>query len=141
MKATKPVPIYRPIPKTPRFVSKNLKKLMGEVCELDGYECRNPFCESWRMDSGKHGVLKKLSAVVLDPPHHIVFKSQGGDDTAENLVLLCKVCHRFMHHGRDDLHMDRMTGRKCAILMLDVLKLRANFRHKKPLSVLFLKSG
>lgn len=26
-------------------------------------------------------------------PHHVVFKSQGGDDVAANLVGLCRPCH------------------------------------------------
>ena len=32
-------------------------------------------------------------------PHHKVFKSHGGDDTLENLELLCMDCHRRIHHG------------------------------------------
>ena len=33
------------------------------------------------------------------PPHHIVFKSQGGDDRIGNLIVLCFNCHRKMHDG------------------------------------------
>ena len=29
--------------------------------------------------------------------HHIVWLSQGGDDTIENTVALCPNCHRKMH--------------------------------------------
>lgn len=29
--------------------------------------------------------------------HHIVFRSQGGSDEAENLVCLCDTCHRRAH--------------------------------------------
>jgi hypothetical protein len=31
--------------------------------------------------------------------HHIKPKSQGGPDTTENLILLCKSHHAFIHHG------------------------------------------
>ena len=30
--------------------------------------------------------------------HHIVFKSQGGSDEADNLVALCLVCHGKRHN-------------------------------------------
>jgi 5-methylcytosine-specific restriction endonuclease McrA len=29
--------------------------------------------------------------------HHVRFRSQGGDDDPENLVLLCKSCHDARH--------------------------------------------
>ena len=31
--------------------------------------------------------------------HHIRFRSAGGSDTIENLILLCDVCHRDLAHG------------------------------------------
>ena len=31
------------------------------------------------------------------PAHHIVYKSQGGDDSLENLVSLCPTCHAQAH--------------------------------------------
>jgi 5-methylcytosine-specific restriction endonuclease McrA len=33
----------------------------------------------------------------IDPPHHIIFKSQGGDDAPENLITLCRDCHNDAH--------------------------------------------
>jgi len=30
-------------------------------------------------------------------PHHIIFKSQGGEDTEENLEMRCPVCHGKAH--------------------------------------------
>ena len=33
------------------------------------------------------------------PPHHIVFKSQGGGDTMENLEMLCALHHHNIHFG------------------------------------------
>jgi HNH endonuclease len=33
-------------------------------------------------------------------PHHIVFKSQGGDDSLSNLITLCLACHSDIHEGR-----------------------------------------
>lgn len=34
-------------------------------------------------------------------PHHIIFKSHGGGDTMDNLVLLCPTCHNEVHSGRN----------------------------------------
>lgn len=127
-----------PIPKTPRIVAMDLKKLMEKVCELDGNECRNPYCYSWRVNANKRGWFAKMGGVFLDPPHHIILKSQGGDDSVENLILLCNVCHRFMHQGMNHRHMGRMSALKCAVVMLDVLKLKEDFRHEKPLGQLLL---
>jgi len=31
--------------------------------------------------------------------HHIIFRSQGGSNNYENLVLLCNTCHYQIHHG------------------------------------------
>jgi 5-methylcytosine-specific restriction endonuclease McrA len=30
-------------------------------------------------------------------PHHIVFRSQGGHDTTDNLISLCIECHNDAH--------------------------------------------
>jgi 5-methylcytosine-specific restriction endonuclease McrA len=29
--------------------------------------------------------------------HHVVYKNDGGSDTPDNLVLLCKDCHKAIH--------------------------------------------
>lgn len=33
-------------------------------------------------------------------PHHVTFRSQGGDDVADNLLWLCRLCHDDLHAGR-----------------------------------------
>ncbi len=55
----------------------------GEIYERDRFECGNPTCTRTDLT-----------------PHHIVFRSQGGDDRAENLVSLCVWCHLEGVHGR-----------------------------------------
>jgi hypothetical protein len=32
-------------------------------------------------------------------PHHIIYRSRGGSDKLENLVLLCFFHHRLVHEG------------------------------------------
>lgn len=58
------------------------------VLDRDNYKCQNPKCKC----KEKH---PKLHA------HHIIFKSNGGSDEAENLITLCKDCH-------DDLHSEKI---------------------------------
>jgi len=51
----------------------------------------------WRRDYGHCAIC---GVWTLAPPHHITPRSQGGEDTAENLITLCHVCHHEIHHGR-----------------------------------------
>jgi hypothetical protein len=32
-------------------------------------------------------------------PHHVRFRSRGGDDTDENVVAVCTECHLRLIHG------------------------------------------
>jgi hypothetical protein len=32
-------------------------------------------------------------------PHHLTYRSQGGHDTADNLVWVCRECHDDIHRG------------------------------------------
>ena len=43
--------------------------------------------------------------------HHCVFRSQGGKDTSENLIALCRACHELAHfRGKkeDWLHLEHL---------------------------------
>jgi HNH endonuclease len=54
----------------------------GSVYARDRYRCTNPVCSS--------------RAIT---PHHIVFRSHGGDDTDDNVTSLCVACHLEGVHG------------------------------------------
>ena len=60
--------------------------------ERDGYACRN--CD-WdperRREADKYRSLLEL--------HHIDHHAQGGENTTENLITLCNVCHDEVHRG------------------------------------------
>lgn len=53
------------------------------VLVRDQYQCRN---------CGKGGI-NQLHV------HHVVYRSQGGKDTEDNLVTLCQNCHVRVHHN------------------------------------------
>ena len=55
--------------------------LCRQVLDRDGWKCRNPRC-------GFRGNLHC---------HHILFRSEGGDDVSWNLVAVCNECHDKIH--------------------------------------------
>ena len=64
----------------------------------DGYTCQH--CKGRRKDSR------------LDV-HHIVFRSKGGSDEPENLITLCRTCHKMLHDGKID---PKLKGKAKGIL-------------------------
>jgi 5-methylcytosine-specific restriction endonuclease McrA len=55
------------------------RRLCEQVLERDAWRCQ--FC-------GRREYLHV---------HHIHFRSRGGDDVEENLIVLCFSCHRAVH--------------------------------------------
>ncbi len=66
-------------------------------------------CAKWR-DGGKCRVCGKSprtdSSVRLEV-HHIVRRADGGTDTLENVVTLCRECHEAHHRGERKLKLKR----------------------------------
>jgi 5-methylcytosine-specific restriction endonuclease McrA len=63
--------------------TKNIpEKIREEVLARDQYQCV------------RCGSTESLTL------HHILFRGQGGDHSAENLVTLCFWCHRKLHDGK-----------------------------------------
>ena len=73
----------RVLPKQPRLrLDLELyERLREQVLRRDGWRCQN--C----------GTRSNLEV------HHQDFRSQGGDDSQENLITLCFVCHSLAHRG------------------------------------------
>jgi len=60
--------------------------------------------------------------------HHIVLRSQGGDNDKSNGLYLCAVCHHFAHNGvvqsaADRIGIDVCTARE---FVIDILTARCN---------------
>ena len=60
------------------------------VLNRDGYKC--------------HICKTKKQGVKLEV-HHIIFRSNGGGDSPENLITLCHNCHEKLHHGEIKLKL------------------------------------
>ena len=65
------------------------------ILDRDNYKCQN----SVKMNNQTIKHSKKLHV------HHIVFKSNGGTDSPENLITLCETCHNNLHQGLFNLHI------------------------------------
>ena len=76
----------------------------------------------WAMDQN---CCRFCGSISIDPPHHIIYRSQGGKDTPENLITLCITCHHRCHHGHKDRRGIRDTAREYMFRNLDFLR-RAN---------------
>ena len=44
--------------------------------------------------------------------HHVIYRSQGGADTLDNLVTLCEECHRKLHAGELKSFESKLNGKK-----------------------------
>ena len=75
-----------------RLYGTALKKLYREVWERDNWTWLNPQC------CGGTSLEKA--------PHHLILKSQGGEDVIENLYTLCIDCHKIIHRivKREDMN-------------------------------------
>ncbi|MBC8229235.1 HNH endonuclease, partial [bacterium] len=61
----------------------------------DGYKCTQCGKKNMRLDA-----------------HHIIWKEHGGKDTIQNLITLCKSCHRKVHAGKLKLDVEGVSGFK-----------------------------
>lgn len=61
------------------------KELWDKVYERDNFRCQMPNC---------------MTPHQLDYPHHIKYRSQGGEDIEENLITLCITCHALVHSSK-----------------------------------------
>ena len=64
------------------------QRLRKKILKRDGYSCVE--CSTSRKDVG----IECLHV------HHILPRSDGGEDDVSNLITLCEECHRNRHNGR-----------------------------------------
>lgn len=86
-----------------------------ETAEFDTHKLKNPNIRSEEYQNGEQIDFYNVKAAVLNRDtyscqicgakdtrlevHHIRFRSQGGSDSMDNLVTLCKDCHGNVHSG------------------------------------------
>lgn len=68
-----------------------------EVRERDQHRCQFPVEMDKRGDT-----WQKCGQAYGTEAHHRLIRSQGGPDTAENLILLCNKHHVWVHRNSDE---------------------------------------
>ena len=74
-------------------------KIKRKPTRLKGKKLHDLYKKAWERDKG---ICQRCGKWVPPgtPPHHIIFRSQGGEDKLENLVTLCLECHQMIHGGK-----------------------------------------
>ena len=61
---------------------------------------KNKRIKNKKLLKDKKGECKICGAKGKTEKHHIKSKGSGGDDTEENLIEVCRKCHRLIHDGK-----------------------------------------
>lgn len=98
-----------------------ITKTVIETGKFDTHRLKNPDITRWGYQKGPNYGFENTKAMVLNRDgyicqhckgkrkdsrlevHHIVYRSQGGSDEAENLITLCHTCHTELHHRKINL--------------------------------------
>ena len=99
-----------------------ISKLVLETATFDAHLMKNPnMNRHWGYQKGPNYGFENTKAMVLNRDsyicqnchnkkkqkkdkmevHHIIYKSRGGSDEAENLITLCGTCHYYDEHYND----------------------------------------
>ena len=107
-----------------------ITNIILETATFDPHALKNPqvLQNKWLYQRGTNYGFANTKAFVLDRDshtcrhckgksrdsslevHHIVFRSNGGSDEAENLITLCKTCHDKVHTGDIKLKGGKAKG-------------------------------
>ena len=100
-----------------------ITKLVFETGQFDMHLMKNPSLASpkvkhWGYQKGTNYGFENTKAMVLNRDnytcqcckgkhkdsklevHHIIYRSKGGSDEADNLITLCHTCHKALHDGK-----------------------------------------
>jgi len=105
-----------------------ITKVILETATFDPHALKDPevLKNKWLYQKGTNYGFANSKAFVLDRDkyscqycngkdkrlevHHIIFRSNGGSDNAENLITLCKNCHDDVHEGEIKLKGGKAKG-------------------------------
>ena len=66
----------------------------------------------YRQDNVRRGCpLCKTKKGTLNA-HHIIYRSNGGADTLDNLITLCAYCHKNLHSGKLKDFESKLEGKR-----------------------------
>ena len=109
-----------------------ISKINLELAKFDNHALSNPLVKynKWIYQKGLKFGFANTKAFVLNRDkytcqhcktkkgtlevHHIVFRSNGGSDEPDNLITLCRHCHKELHLGKFSLKNTKGLKRKNA---------------------------
>ena len=90
-----------------------------ETASFDIHKISNPEVGKWEYQKGQQKYFYNVKAYVLHRDnhqcqkcktkkgklhvHHVVFKSNGGTNSPDNLIVLCSDCHDKLHKGEFEI--------------------------------------
>ena len=105
-----------------------VKRLILETGTFDPHKLKNPGVRGWGYQKGPNYGFENSKAACLNRDnytcqhcrtkkgtlhaHHIVYRSQGGADTLDNLITLCEECHKKLHKGELKDFEAKLKGKK-----------------------------
>ena len=107
-----------------------ISKINLELAKFDNHALSNPLVKynKWMYQKGLKFGFANTKAFILNRDkytcqhcktkqgtlevHHIIFRSNGGSDEPDNLITLCRNCHRELHLGKFSLKNTKGLKRK-----------------------------
>ena len=94
----------------------DVQKMINPDIENKGYQEGNTYgyydtrYYVFARDSYTCQVCKKKGKILQT--HHIIYKSKGGTDRANNLITVCTDCHNHKNHQEGEIFYKWMTDKK-----------------------------
>lgn len=113
-----------------------------ELAKFDNHALNNPLVKynKWMYQKGLKFGFANTKAFVLNRDkytcqccktkqgtlevHHIIFRSNGGSDEPDNLITLCRQCHRELHAGKINLNIKGLKRKnaQAAATQMNILR-------------------
>ena len=113
-----------------------------ELAKFDNHALSNPLVKynKWMYQKGLKFGFANTKAFVLNRDkyicqycktkqctleiHHIIFRSNGGSDEPDNLITLCRNCHRELHLGKFSLNIKglKRKNKQAAATQMNILR-------------------
>ena len=116
-----------------------ITKIILETANFDIQKIKNPNIDNYGYQEGEQKDFYNVKTYILHRDnytcqhckgklkdqklhvHHIIFKSKGGTDKPDNLIVLCETCHDKLHKGKIKLN----------------IKIRKNFKPETFMSTIY----
>ena len=114
-----------------------------ETASFDIHKISNPDVKRWDYQKGNQKGFYNVKAYVLHRDgyqcqkcktkkgklsvHHIIFRSNGGTDTPNNLVVLCSDCHEKLHNGEFEIKGVRSKTKHATEIGIVTAQLKTSF--------------